>query len=186
MFRFFPFLLTTTSFALAASNNTVLGLRISNETASVGNMVQVKIFATTQQPIASGNIYLTYDGSSDSENIPQIVAGEVFSATGDASGVAYESEFQGDTLTFASPSGGVGRLPNLPLAELTIMVDKPHTIGINLALSKFIDSQGNQYVLQSNAIQSGSIAVGGTLSVQNAYPGGGIIPAGFGILVSGS
>jgi len=169
----------------AATNNTVLGLRISSETGPVGNMVQVKIFATTPQIIAGGSLFLTFDGSSGSENVPQIIAGEVFSATGDASGIAYTSDVDGYIVTFGSPSGSVGRLPGLPLAELTIMVDKPHTVGLNLARSYLVDSQGSQ-LLDSNAIQTGSIAVGGTLTVQNAYPGGGIVPAGLAIQISGS
>jgi hypothetical protein len=84
--------------------NVAIGLRITSETAPVGGTVQVKIFATTPQSIASGNISIVFDNSE--EISPKILATQVFSANGDASGFAYFQDFGGFWITFSSPIGG--------------------------------------------------------------------------------
>jgi uncharacterized protein (TIGR03437 family) len=143
----------------------------------------VKIFATTPQAIGGGTVYFTIDGSL--EKFQTIVAAEVFSATGDASGIGFVDTVGDFTVAFSSPSGGVGRVPDLPLMELTLTVDKAHTIGIDPS-SSFTDPDGNTFDLSANAIQSGSIALGGTLTIQNVTPGGGIVPRSLAIQVIGT
>lgn len=156
---------------LAESNHRLLGLRISSETAPVGGMVQVKVFATAPQAITGGKVIFTADGSVG--NFPQVMGVEVFSATGDVSGLGFVDTLGDFTIVFSSPSGGVARVPGLPLIEFTLMVDKAHTIGIDPS-SSFTDLAGKTYDVTSNAIQAGAVAVGGTLTLQNVAPGAGL------------
>jgi len=128
-------------------------------------------------------VLFTIDGSL--QKFQTIVAAEVFSATGDVSGIGFVDTVGEFTVAFSSPSGGVGRVPNLPLMELTLTLDKAHTIGIDLS-SSFTDPDGKTFVLSANAIQPGSIAAGGTLTIQNMTPGGGIVPPGLAMQIIGT
>ena len=90
------------------------------------------------------------------------------------------TQFRGIQVQFVSPTAGLARLTDVPLIELTITVDKPHVISVftDEGSTFFKDLKGTVHLLTTNAVQPGAIATGGTLSVENVTPGGGLLPAG--------
>src|SRR5258708_2441233 len=111
----------------AESNNIPLQFRISSEAVPSGGLAQIKLFLLNPQPIASGTIVFSFGRSIFASNAPLVTAATVFSAAGDAYGLANLSSFNPESLTvqFGSPSASVGRLADLPVVEFTILVNAP-------------------------------------------------------------
>src|SRR5277367_3735273 len=168
----------------SGQSNQSLTLRISSETAPVGATAQVKVFLSSPFPIASGSVAFQFDN--DGALIPTITATGVFGATGDISGIQGPSNGM-IVVQFASPTGGLARSPDLPLIELTVIVDKPHVISVFADQRTFFaDLTGAVHLLTPGAVQPGEIAVGGTLSVESVTPGGGLLPTGTMLQVAGT
>jgi len=158
-----------------------LQLRVSSEQVPAGGMAQVKVFLATPAAIASGNFAFQLD-----QNVfGDVAAATVFSATGDAyGGVGTLNVTPGYfTVAFTSPSGGVGRLPGLPIFEFTVPV-KSGTASVApvISVSSLKDPLGRSYGL---TVVPGTVTVSGSLAVQNVTPGGGIVPAGSVVSVRG-
>jgi uncharacterized protein (TIGR03437 family) len=140
---------------------------MSSEIAPAGGWVQIKV-----------NLDPTIFGTT--------TAVATFSAAGDTWGSANISSQQVDA-QFTSPSGGIGRLPGLPVLTLTVPV-LAGTLGTISAItadasqSSWLDGSGNQYAV---TVLSGSVTIGGSLSIQNLSPGGGLLPAGTVVKVNG-
>src|SRR5258708_22122423 len=151
-----------------------LQLRVSSEQVTPGGMAQVKVFLATPAAIASGNLAFQLD-----QNVfGDVAAATVFSATGDAyGGVGTLNVTPGYfTVAFTSPSGGVGRLPGLPILEFTVPVKSGSaTVTPVISVSSLKDLLGRSYGL---TVTAGTVTVSGSLAVQNVTPGGGIVPAG--------
>jgi hypothetical protein len=136
--------------------------------------------------IASGRIVMNFDPSI----FGPIANVAVFSSAGDAEGVAVVAG-TGESLdvNFVSPSGGVGQLPDLPVLTVTIPVlasaigGTVSTITIDPSLSPWTDQNNNPYTV---AATSGSVTVGGILSVQNLTPGGGLLAEGTRVEINGT
>lgn len=90
---------------------------------------------------------------------------------------------------FTSPSGGIGQLPGLPVLTRSMQVAAGLTTGtttsvaLDLSNSNLNDPSGKPYSI--TAI-SGTITVGGTLTIQSVTPGGGPLPAGTVIQIAGT
>ena len=118
----------------------------------------------------------------------------VFSSTGDAIGIAGVNGTS-VSVTFNSPSAGIGQLPDLPLLTVTIPVLPGVSAGtvsaitaaaINNALefpNLWTDENHNPYTV---SVTPGSVTAGGSLSVQNVVPGGGSMAAGTQVRVQGT
>jgi hypothetical protein len=161
-----------------------LTLQVSNETAPAGGWAQVKVSLAAPALVGKGEIVMDLDPSVFGE----IGAVAVFSAAGDAYGFATATGQHLD-VQFSSPSGSVGQLRNLPIVVATVPVlqsAKPGTVVSITAvpqLAIFRDPLGSTY---SVTVMPGSLTVGGSLSVQNVAPGGGIVPAGGILQIKGS
>ncbi len=161
-----------------------LALQISSETAPAGGWAQIKVFSATPQHVSSGRIVMNFDPAV----FGPISAVAVFSAQGDAMGVATVSG-QSLDVTISSAAGGIGQLPHLPVLTVTIPVLASAPVGtvnaITLDASRggWTDAQKNAYTV---TITPGSVTVGGSLSVQNLAPGGGLLPAGALVRINGT
>ena len=161
-----------------------LALRISSETAPAGGWAQIKIFSVTPQLVSSGRLIMKFDSAVFGS--PSGVA--VFSAQGDAVGVA---TINGQSLdvTFSSSAGGIGQLPQLPVLTVTVPVLATAAAGtisaVTLDASRggWLDPQNNAY---SVTAAPGSVTVGGSLSVKDVAPGGGLLPAGALVRIHGT
>ncbi len=158
-----------------------LQLRVSSEQVTSGGMAQVKVFLATPAAIASGNFAFQLD-----QNVfGDVAAATVFSATGDAyGGVGTLNVTPGYfTVAFTSASGGVGRLPGLPILEFTVPVKSGSaSVAPVILVSSLKDLLGRSYGL---TVVPGTVTVGGSLAVQNVTPGGGIVPSGSVVSVRG-
>ncbi len=111
----------------------------------------------------------------------------VFSATGDQIGYAIVNGQQLE-VHFSSPSAGIGQLPGLPVIEVSVPVLASAKAGATslvtaTATLPWTDPVGNQYAVTVNP---GMLTAGGTLSVESVTPGGGLLPAGTVVQVSGT
>src|SRR5579863_5954487 len=153
-----------------------LALQVSNETAPPGGYAQIKISASAPALIASGRIVVNFDPAV----FGPIANVAVFSATGDADGVA-EVVGQSMSVTFAAASAGIGQLPELPVLTVTVPVlgsaatGTVRAISVDASQGPWTDENGNAYTVTATP---GSVTIGGSLSVQNLSPGGGLQAAG--------
>jgi hypothetical protein len=103
-----------------------LQLIISNETIPAGATGQIKVWAASPMPVASGGFYVYFD--------PKVFSGiagaGAFSANGDvtaqatiagpALGVTFSSILKGSPVS--PPVSGIGRLPDLPIFTIDVTV----------------------------------------------------------------
>lgn len=159
-------------------------LQVSNETVPPGATAQIKISSANPLLVAAGRIVIDFDATV----FDNIAAAQVFSAAGDAYGAA---TLQGHHLdvTFASASAGIGQLPELPILQVSIPLlaaAKPgatSAIQIDASQSPWTDAQGHTYSVSAN---SGTLTVGGTLSISSVSPGGGVRPQGTVVQITGT
>jgi uncharacterized protein (TIGR03437 family) len=166
---------------LSAAN---LTLQISSETAPAGGWAQIKVFSQTPQLISSGRILMKFDPAV----FGTISSVAVFSAQGDAMGIAAVDGASLD-VSFSSPASGIGQLPHLPVLTVTIPILAKASTGTVTAIT--LDASqaqwtGPQYTAYSVTAVPGSVTVGGSLSVQNLTPGGGLLPAGAPVRIHGA
>jgi uncharacterized protein (TIGR03437 family) len=165
-----------------------LTLQISSETAPPGGWAQIKISSPTPQLVTGGRLVMKFD----SAVFGPISSVAVFSAQGDAVGIATVSG-QSLDVSISSAAGGIGQLPHLPILTVTVPVLASAPVGTVSAITldaspvppgvQWTDPQGNIY---SVTVAPGTVTVGGTLSVQNLVPGGGLLPAGALVRVNGT
>lgn len=172
------------SFLASNASAANLGLQVSSETAPAGGWAQIKISATAPALIARGGVVVNFNPTV----FGPIASVAVFSATGDVVGVAVVNG-ESMNVTFESPSAGVGQLPDLPVFTVTIPVLASVTAGtvsaitIDPSQSPWTNQNGAAYTVSATA---GSVTVGGSLSVQNLAPGGGLQAAGTLVQIDGT
>jgi uncharacterized protein (TIGR03437 family) len=169
---------------VTASGATALTVQISSEVAPSGGWAQIKVTLPNPQLITKGELVVKLDPSVFGTT--EAVA--TFSAAGDAFGFANITGSQVDA-QFTSPSGGIGRLPGLPVLTLTVPMLSMAAAGTISAItadasqSTWTDGSGNPYTV---TVLPGSVTIGGSLSIQNLSPGGGLLPAGTVVKINGT
>jgi hypothetical protein len=162
----------------------VLSLKISDEIAPPGGVVQMKFSVTEPRPIIRGTVSMSYD----TDLIDSFLGIAVFSPNGDASGTA---SWQNGVLHLElnSPGQDLGSVIDYPIVTIAVRL-KPTAIpgtvsffNMDLSQSTLLDVFGSPYPAE---IKPGTITVGGTLSVYNVSPGGGLIAAGTPVTITGS
>jgi uncharacterized protein (TIGR03437 family) len=159
-------------------------LQVSSETVPPGGWAQIRISSATPALIAGGRFAVNFDPSI----FGPIASVAVFSSAGDAVGVA-EVVGQSMNVTFTAPSAGIGQLPDLPIVTVTIPVLASATIGsvrtitVDPSQGPWTDQNGNTYAVTAT---SGSVTVGGSLSIESVSPGGGLQTAGTLVHIYGS
>jgi hypothetical protein len=168
--------------------NPALTLEVSNEIAPAGGWAQIKIRVTEPLPVAAASIVMDLDPSVFG-NISEVA---VFSADGGAYGFAGVSGRHLDAKFFCGGrSSGrnaiLGQIRNLPVLVVTVAVLPSAPAGTVAAVTlnpsgydppafqPWKDPDENPYDV---AVIPGSMTVGGSFSVRNVAPGGGILPAG--------
>jgi uncharacterized protein (TIGR03437 family) len=169
-------------FTLAAATPT-LGLRVSAETAPPGGYAQFKITVAAPAQISTATIAMTFDPTV----FGPVASISSFSATGDQNGSAGAS---GSTLsaTVTSSSASLGQLPGQPVFVVTVPIlatakAGTSTITVDPTQGPWKDQQGDTYLITP---ASATFTVGGTLSVQSATPGGGLLPSGTVVAINGT
>ena len=161
-----------------------LALQVSSESAPAGAWTQIQVYSATPQLIVQGSITMDLDPAVFG-NITGIA---VFSAVGDAIGFATVQSRHLEA-HFSSKSGGIGQLPGIPVftVQVPVLATAPagskNTITLDPGTSQWTNPQGSIY---SVSVATGDLTVGGTLSIQNATPGGGLLPSGQVLRLDGS
>jgi uncharacterized protein (TIGR03437 family) len=143
---------------------------LASATVPPGGTAQLQFFLTNAQTLISGSAMVTLDPAI----FDNITAADVYSATGDQIGTANIQGRQVD-IEFNSQTGGVGRLPSLPVLTITVPIlstalpGATSTPTIKPGATSWIDTQGQQYNV---TLTSGSITVGGSLSIRSVEPDG--------------
>ncbi len=167
-----------------ADSSDPLRLRISSETAPPGGLAQIKLFAERPVLVTQGSLKLDFDPAVFGD----VVTATVFSATGDAAGAATVKGRHID-LQFVSDSGGVGQLPELPVAVIAVPVLAEAAPGATAAITaeagnvEWRGGASGQYTI---SVTPGEFVAGGKLSVSRVRPGGGLLPAGTLVRIEGT
>ena len=147
-------------------------LQVSSETAPPGGYAQFKIALTTPALVSGGSVIMNFD--------PAIFGPATglaaLSATGDQTGSATLAGQQ-VVATFTSSSFGFGQLPDLPILVVTVPVLATAKIGATASITASSTI---------GAVNPGTFTVGGSLSIQNVTPGGGLLPSGTVVAIDGT
>ena len=177
-------LLVSTAPGWAETQAAQISLVVSRETAPAGGWVQFKVRLDAPRRVTAGGLSFDFD--------PTVFgpAGNmaVFSPSGDAMGYAHVSGTHVD-VSFSSPSGGIGQLPGMPVLVISVPVLATAPTGGTVPVtadasgSAWNDAAGAAYSVES---VPGSLQVGGHLSIQSVVPGGGLLPRGSVVRITGS
>lgn len=165
----------------------VLTVHVSNLIVPPGATAQICFTPATPKAIVSGSVSFDLDPAV----FDAITAVNVVSAAGDQRGLAHIVGRHAD-ITFASASGGIGRLPGVPMVTVDATVAGAAVPGMSIAVAAttagfgaapWKDSDGTEYGADFVA---GSVTVGGALSVADVRPGAGLLSAGAPVRVYGT
>ena len=162
---------------------TAIEPRIVSETLPSGGLMQIKLQLTSPHPIIVGGPGFDMDTAFES-----IEGVSLFSPAGDAYGVAV---LQGRRFraNIVSPQGSLGTQLDYPFLVVasTIRSGLPTGTQIPIALDGTSFFQGPGGVPYSMpAAKGGVLTIGGSVSVTNIIPGGGVLPAGATVRVLGT
>jgi len=173
--------------ACAAQTAATFEVRVGDETVPPGGLVQLKMSLTDPRPISIGKVFMD---ALDPNFFADVSGVALFSSSADVAGAALvQGGPQGLQVSarFTSGHGTFGTDPDYPL--MTIVVGtKPVAVGTKTVVTinpggSFWASLGLNYPA---TVIPGTITAGGTLSVFNVVPGGGLLPAGFVVKLIGT
>jgi hypothetical protein len=154
-------------------------IKVSKELVPPGGMAQMKLLVTSPQPITSGSTTFGVPFSPDGIAL--------FSSTGDVVGAAVVNGGQ-ISLRFLSPNGTLGTDVGYPIATIAGSVStnaipgQQFPVTLDPASSWWLDLLGSSIPVE---LKSGTITVGGSVSITNVVPGGGTLPAGASFTIFG-
>ncbi len=169
---------------LLSATTTPVTVVVSNETVPPGGTVQLKYLLSKPALISGGELAIDLDPTVFSS----ITTASAFSANGDAYGLVQISGLHAD-VHFGSATGGVGQLPGMPIVTVIATVQATTAAGQMASVaadpsgSTWTDPRGNAY---SVSVSPGKVTIGGTLSIANVSPGGGLLPGGAVIEIDGT
>jgi hypothetical protein len=159
-----------------------VSLKIADEEAPAGGMVQMKVLVTEAKPISTATGRFLFDGLESVDGIA------INSPGRDAYGVAVLRAGELAT-SVVSPSVTFGMNPDYPVLTMSGRVAANATSGtvfrfdIDAAAAQFRDRTG---VVYPTLIQNGSLDVANVLSISDVRPGSADLPAGSIVTITGS
>jgi hypothetical protein len=170
------------AYAPQAHGQVPIELRVSNEMVPPGGMLQLKVALTDPAPIRKGSPLLAFG----STTLGPVQGVTIYSPAGDAIGAAV---VRGGNVKLIVNSAQLdyGMDVDTPVVAIAIPVLSSALPGqtTNLTLSPnsvWLDPSGNPY---PTLVKQGMLTVGGTLSVSNVVPGGGVAPTGSTVRILG-
>lgn len=165
----------------AAADGPGLSLRISDEAAPAGSVVQIKIDVTEPKPISTGRGKIKIKGVTTVEGIVLMNKGQ------DTYGVAM---LDGEDLSFAitSPSSLFGTPADYPILGIAGTVASA-SVGTTFPLTLdpaglgFRDPSGAVYPTE---IKNGNLRIANAVTIGDVSPGSSIVPAGGVVHLSGA
>jgi len=189
-------LVTSVAAAQAESPGPVfvgISLSVKDVTVPPGGTLQMQVFVTEPNPILKGKQGVGLSKSLAATHSPALVLGTIrdatlFSPGGDVSGVAVGKN-GGTQIFFTSPLTSFGTDIDTPVMTIQAPVSTAATVGqiVDLTLDPnnalWYDPNSNLYPVE---LKSGTMTVGGTLSVSDVNPGSGTVQAGAVISITGT
>jgi hypothetical protein len=145
--------------------------RISSETAPAGGTAQVKVLLTPTQAASAGAIRLTGARS-------KVRGAGLFDSEGDLFGTAVLNGGSID-VRFVSPGARFGRSESSPMLTVDFEMAGDTQPGESTPIDLVAADSGEP------GGASGRIQAGGSLSIRNVVPGGGMLPAGAVVTLQG-
>jgi hypothetical protein len=173
------------------------GLSVASPTVPAGGLLQMQIFMTEPKPILKGkqgvhsqqSQALGFEGEGKTSSLLGALRdAAIFSPSGDVSGVAVTNS-SGTQFFFTSPLASFGTSTDTPVITLAYAVNTKATVGQTADLTldptdcEWVDPDGDDYTME---LKSGVMTVGGALSISDVVPGGGVVPAGTVISITGT
>ena len=159
-------------------------IRVSNEIVPPGGMAQVKVLLTSPKPITTGNMSVDLSGVFF-DSIDGIA---LFSPTGDVVGAATVQNGRVN-VHFTSPNSTFGSSLDYPILTIALRLSNNVVPGqrfpviLDPSASIWQDLLGASIPFE---FQQGSVTVGGSLSITDVVPGGGILAPGATVSILGT
>jgi len=163
----------------SGSNNQV-SLHVPNEMAPPGGVVQMKLMVTAPTPISSGGPRLAFDATFDA-----VWGIELFNLNGDVNGAAVINGSE-VSVFYTTSSGAQGT--DYPIMTIALHVRPDAAPGTQTLFSLDPSSTWMLGLLGPATLKPmapATVTVGGTISITNVVPGGGVLPAGSVISIQG-
>ncbi len=163
-----------------------VSLKVLDASAPPGGTIQLEVTITEPKPIATGSGLFSLDPAVFG-SVMGVALYDPNGALSDAAGTAVPN---GNALRvrMTSPRSSFGTSTAVPILAITIGV-RPDalpgsraTLLLDPASSFWIDPTGVSYAEQ---VKSGTFKVGGTVSINDVFPGTGLLPAGSAVAVRG-
>jgi len=156
-----------------------ISLQIPNESAPPGGVVQMKFIVTEPTPISSGGPIIPRPAGSTVKGV------HLFNTTGDISGVAMVEASQVRVAYVTSNGTQASEYPIMAIAlELSpsLPVGTQEQFALDPSSTWTLGLLGTATV---KPMRPATITVGGSISISNVVPGGGLLPAGTVVSVQG-
>lgn len=150
-------------------------LSIADETVPPGGMLQLKMEITEPKPISKGGQKSKFQA----KFLGPVQGIALFSGAGDASGTAVLSAGAAQ-FSLNSPAFTMGTNADYPVLTIAMPLKTTAAPGQTASLildpsfSEWANPAGQDYPV---LLKDGILTVGGTLSISNIVPGGGVVPA---------
>lgn len=156
-----------------------VSLHIPNETVTPGGVAQMKVMVTTPTPISSGGPHFKAPSGMTARGI------QLLNPTGDVNGVAIVNG-QDVNIAYITSTGAQGS--DYPI--MTVSLDVPSTMPVGSQMSFALDPSstwnlGLLGIATLAPMNPATITVGGSISITNIVPGGGLLPAGTVVSIQG-
>jgi hypothetical protein len=161
-------------------SNNQISLHIPNEMAPPGGVVQMKLMVTAPTPISSGGPRVAFDDTFDA-----VWGIELFNRTGDVNGTAVINGSQ-VSIFYTASSGAQGT--DYPIMTVALHVRPDAVPGSQTQFSVDPSSTWMLGLLGPATLKPmtpATVTVGGTISITNVVPGGGVLPAGSVVSIQG-
>lgn len=158
-----------------------VALFIPNESAPPDGLVQMKFMVTEPAPISTGGPIVRFDAAT----FDDVLGIELFCPTGDVNGVALINN-QTVTTRYITSAGAQGT--DYPIMTMALHIRPDAVSGSSTQFSLDPSSTWILGLLGATTLKPmppATVTVGGSISITNIVPGGGILPAGTVVSIRG-
>jgi hypothetical protein len=174
---------------IAGDDGNGVSLSVASPTVPPGGLLQMQVFMTEPKPILKGKqgVQSRLAPSALASPLGAVRDAAIFSAGGDVTGVAVMGPAS-TQFFFSSPLATFGTSLDTPVITLAYPVRSTASTGQNVSLtldpksSLWLDPTGKKYPVE---LKSGTMTVGGTLSISDVVPGAGVVAPGTLISIMG-
>ncbi len=165
----------------SGSSTPQVSLHVPNEMAPPGGVVQMKFMVTEPTPISTGGPVVSLDAAM----FDSVWGIELFCAAGDVNGIAMINSSRLNIL-YSTTAGAQGT--DYPIMTMALHI-RPDAVPGTQSLFQLDPSSwwnlGSLGTATLKPVAPATVTVGGSISITNVVPGGGLLPAGTVISIRG-